>query len=321
MIKLSLVVVLYNEFDLVSNCLTSIYENEIPGMEIILSDNSDKSGVEKILKKFPKLIYIKNKKNLGYSMGATVGYKHAKGTYLLILTPDTTLFPNTIKQTLTFMEENEEIVVVGCRIYSYPKVLQQSVFHDFPNLLTHLYEYNLPFYKLCKIISPTYHPTLFTENEHKKELIVKHMIGAYMLMRKEVIDTVGFFDKRYFMYREETDLCKRLYNKGWKVVFLPVGGLTHHQNPHKTIEFTQASPQYEKSTYIFFQIHYGKLYAGLVWFLALFSVLISLLYLFPVVILKKTFRLPSQSNVLLHAWVKILYWHIFEGPKVIFGFR
>lgn len=317
MIKLSVVVVLYNEFDLVLNCLKTIYENEITNMEVILSDNSDKPGIKKILKKFPKLHYIKNKKNLGYGGGAEVGYRYAKGKYVLVLTPDTTLFLNTIKPTVAFMEENNAVAIVGCRIYSYPKSLHQSGFHDFPNLLTHLYEYNLPFYKLCALLFSSYHPTLFSETDHTRVLEVKHMIGAYMMMRKKVIDTVGFFDKRYFMYREETDLCKRLYDAGWKVVYVPVGGLIHHENLYKTIKLTQASPYYQESTYLFFKKHYGYFYTLVAWVFAVLSIFLSLLYLLPVVSLKKMLHHQSQSYALLPAWYKMLQWHMTRGVQVV----
>lgn len=316
--KLSIIIVLHNEFDLVMDCLDSIFKDAVEQMEVILVDNSDKIGVKKVLEKFPTVFYIKSSKNLGYGKGATLGLNRAKGKYLLVLTPDTILIKGTIAKTVFYMDKHTDVACVGCRIYSPPLIFNQSVFRNFPNILTHIYEYNVIFYKLCKFFSSSYHPTFFKKEEHEKELVVKHMIGAYMLLRRNVIKKVGFFDEDYFMYREETDLCKRLWDAGWKIVYLPIGGLIHKENHHKKIKITQASHSYQTSTYLFFIKHYGHLYAFFAWILTVISAIASLFYLFSAVIVRRLLKHEGQSKTLLPYWRDILFWHITSGFSMIF---
>jgi GT2 family glycosyltransferase len=318
--KLSVVVVLYNEFDIVQRCLRSIYDNQVPDMEVLLVDNSDKKGVDVVLEKFSRISYIKNRTNIGFARAVNVGFAHAKGEFILVLTPDTKLLPNTIKQTLDYIQSHPKVALVGCRFYSHPKQLHESAFHTFPNLTSHLYEYNTIFYKLWKKFASREHPIMYSLEEHKKELRPQHMIGVYMLLRKKAGRQVGFLDMQFRMYREETDLCKKLQNAGWEIAYLPVGGIVHYGGATwKTFTFTQASDHYMRSTYLFFKKYYGFFYALLAYILGLLSAVMCIPVLFLTVVTRKLQKKDSQSSILLPSWIKILRWHISDGLGVIFS--
>jgi len=314
MVNITVVIVLYNEFDKVINCINSVYAQKISHLEIILVDNSTEIGIKKVLKKFPKLHYKKNKENLGFGPAANVGLKLAKGKFTLLLTPDTTLMSHTIVPTLKYITDHDDVAIVGCRVYSSDRTHNQSVYHSFPNLLSHLYEYNVPFYKLCRRLFPEYHPLLYSREAHKKLLNVQHMIGAYLLMRKNALEEVGYFDTHFRLYREETDLCRRLVSHGWKIIYLPVGGLIHYGGADwKTARLSQALPSYMTSTYLFFKKYNGIYYASFAYILGLFSSIFSLFYLYGVIAVKGSFNQSSQATFLLPEWKKIFKWHIRNG--------
>ncbi len=315
--KLSIIIVLYNEFEMVKRCIRSVYSQKINDIEILLVDNSNKEGINTVLKEFPRIRYIKNKANLGFGPAVNVGFKHAKGEYILVLTPDTQLLSNTIKQTLEYIEKHSNVALVGCRFFSHPRQLHESSFREYPNLTTHLYEYNILFYKLWKKFVKRDHPTMYSLEDHKKELHPKHMIGVYMLLRKKAAESVGFLDNQFQMYREETDLCKRLRDAGWDIAYLPVGGIVHYGGAEwKTFTITQSYDRYMRSTYLFFKKHHGFLYAAFAWFLGLLSSIMSIPVLFSTVILRELQKKDSQSKILLPEWIKILFWHI-RYTKVI----
>src|SRR5436190_4409162 len=319
MITLSIIIVLYNEFDKVKQCIASIKKEHILNSELLLVDNSTERGVNKVLQLYSDIKYIKNKTNLGFAKGVNIGFAKARGKYILVLTPDTQVLPETIKNTLAYIKIHEKAGLVGFRIYSYPKVFHPSAFHSFPNLLTHVYEYNIPFYKLYKLFSKNYHPAFYSANDHKKELSPKHIIGAYMLFRKSALDDVGFFDKQFILFREETDLCKRLMNNGWEIRYIPIDGLVHYGGAAwKKTTISQALPNYMQSTYLFFKKHYGAMYMIIAWIIGFMSALISIPFLFITIIFKKLIHKQTQARILLPAWIAIVKWHMTKGIQQIF---
>lgn len=320
MIKLSVVVVLYNEFELAKKSLESVYAQEVPNMEIILVDNSsDTSGLDSLLKKFPKIKYVRPKRNLGFADGVNWGLKNSRGEYVLIFTPDMYLLPDTVKKTLNYIKKNAKIGLVGCRIYTSPKNQVQSAAHSYPNLWNQVFYFNIPIYKLIHRFFKDYAPNFYSKNDHKNTIYAKTLRGEYMLIREKAIEEVGYFDNNFFLYFEDFDFCRRLNNKGWKVVYLPIGGAVQNGlTKWKKTKITQALSPFLKSLYKFFLKYNGKIYTIVAWIIAFLSVLVAIPYLVFVVLVKSIFGKKSQSKELLPLWIDILKWHLIEGRKIVF---
>lgn len=317
MTELSVIIVVYTEFDLLARCIESVLAQKIPNAEIIVVQNfSTKSGIEKVLKKYPQVRHIQNEKNLGFGQAVQVGMEAAKAEFILVLTPDTLLLPATVIPTLYYIQNHPRVGLVGCRVYSGPDVFNRSAFFEYPNLLTHLLEYNVLVYKVLNYFWPKYIPTLYSEAAHHRILHPKHMVGAYMLLSKKGVLNVGGFSSHYFLYREETDLCKRLYEGGWDRVYVPIGGVMHSGDGAIHQSITQSSPHYLRSVYIFFKIHYGFLYAFLAWLVGILSALISLPFL-ALLYLFKVARGKESTTDVLESWWKILVWHLQKGISVL----
>lgn len=319
MIKLSVVVVLYNEYKLVKKTISSIYQNEINSMEVILVDNTpDNKGYEALFKKFPKVKYFHNKINSGFAGGVNFGLEKAMGEYILILTPDMYILPQTIKKTISYIEKNKDVGLVGSRLYSSPGNQEMSANFSYPNLFTLLYYYNMPLYKLIHSFNKEYNPNHFSASEHKKILNTKWINGQYMLARKKALKDIRGFDERFFLYFEDVDLCKRLVENGWKVAYLPVGGVVQNGLTNwKKTKITQSLPPYMESLYKFFLKHYGRIYTIISWVTGTVSAIISIPYLFIVSVTKKVFGKQSQSQELLPLWLDIARWHLTKGLKLV----
>jgi GT2 family glycosyltransferase len=319
MIKISVIIVLYNEFDLIKKTLASVYGNGFKDIEVILSDNSsDKKGYLNVIKKFPKVIHIQNKSNLGFGAAVNVGAKKAKGTYLLILTPDMYLLPKTIKTTYDFIERDQEIGLIGSRIFSAPGKQEQSILYRYPNIVTLLYYFNIPYFKIVSRIYKKYSPMYFSLLNHKQVNFPIAVSGQYMLIRKKAF-LQCLFDKRFYLYFEDIDLCKSLLAKNWKIVYLPEGGTVQNgiSKWKNNNRITQALPFYMESMYKFFAKHYGKGYTVVSFIIGLISALASIPYLFLVSVLKTTLGKKSQSTSLLPQWLNILSWHLTKGIFLI----
>lgn len=314
--KLSVIIVLYNEIEILKKCVTSVIKNQIPNMEIVVVDNGEdkKDQVKKINN---KIKYLRTGKNIGFGQAANFAMKRTSSEYVLILTPDTTLFPGTISETIKYGSLNPDVGLVTCALYGEGKRITPSIYHKFPSLYTQIFEYNLPFYYLTQKIKKGYNPILYPTREEKKIISAKHITGAYLLLKRKMIKDVGYFDKRFIFYREETDYCMRILEKGWQIHYIPKGGIYHSGKGALHQKITQGNSYYLKSTYSFFTKYRGKIYSELVWLFVLISSVISVIYLLPIVLIKKILNKPSKSNYILSQWSQIILWHL-KNPAVAF---
>jgi GT2 family glycosyltransferase len=319
MLKLSVIIVLYEEYKLVEKTLSSVYQNKIENMEIILVDNTpDNKGYKTIINKFPKIKYYHHLINSGFGGGVNFGLSKATGKYILMLTPDMYILPQTIKKTIAYIEGHERVGLVGSRLFSSPGKKELSANSSYPNLVTILYYYNMPLYKLVKRFNKDFSPNFFSAKAHERILETKWIYGQYMLARKKALADINGFDERFFLYFEDVDLCKRLVNYGWKVIYLPFGGVVQNGiTKWKKTSITQGLSPYMESLYKFYKKHYGRVYAFAAWFVGAMSALISVPYLTFVVLLKKSLKHKSQSNQLLPLWIDIVKWHFSVGFRII----
>jgi GT2 family glycosyltransferase len=319
MIKLSVIIVLYEEYKLVEKTLSSIYQNEIANMEVILVDNTpNNKGHKAVLKKFPKIKYFHNSVNSGFGGGVNFGLNKAKGEYILVLNPDMYILPQTIKRTIAYIEKHQTVGMVGPRLFTSPGKQERSANSSYPNLITILYYYNMPLYKLIRRFNKEYSPNLFSLTEHEGILEAKWISGQYTLVRRKALEELNGFDERFFLYFEDVDLCKRMIDSGWKVIYLPVGGIVQNGiSKWKKTAITQAESFYMESLYKFYKKHYGRVYAFSAWLTGTTSSLISVPYLVFVVFIKKIFGVKSQSKILLPLWIDIARWHLTKGVKEV----
>lgn len=222
----SIIVVNWNTQDILRNCLKSIYEQggEV-ALEVIVVDNASTDGsAEMVRKDFPQVILIENSENRGFAAANNQGIAITKGRYVLLLNSDTIILDNAIDKTLYFADAHPESAVVGCRVLNPDRTLQPTCFM-FPSILNML-------------LSSTYLYKFFPKNKFfgREQMAwwdrsdireVEVVTGCFMLIRQKAIQQVGTMDEQFFMYGEETDLCYRFRQAGWKVMFTPVCEIIH----------------------------------------------------------------------------------------------
>lgn len=215
----SIILVNYNTKQLAKECIQSIYEKTHDlSFEIIMIDNNSSDGsVEAIKQSFPDVIIIANPKNSGFGSANNLGIKISKGKYVLLLNTDTILINNAIKELFDFIEKNEECAVVGGNLFDKDmKEVHSYGFLDNPkdNLLKII---GLK----CLLKNKKNDSNRIVEQE------VEQVIGADMLIRKKVLDQVGLFDERFFLYREESELQHRIRQAGYKIFYTPEAKIYH----------------------------------------------------------------------------------------------
>lgn len=264
-IKTSIVILNYNTKDITVDCVKSVVKNTKKiDYEIILIDNGSTDGSQSVLGKLAtknkRIKFIKNKKNLGFSKGNNVGLKKAKGEYVLLLNSDTIVRGNVIGEMSSWMDKHIYVGVSTCKLLNEDGTVQGTGGY-FPSLLrvfSWMSIEDIPgVEKLIKPFHPHRSKSFYKNSDfYKKQREVDWVTGAFMLVRKQVIEEVGGIDEDYFMYTEDTDFCFRAKQAGWKIMYLPKWSITHLGGKSSNSEFPIVSEF--KSVKMFYQKHYPK---------------------------------------------------------------
>lgn len=256
----SIIMVNYNTLELTKNAINSVIEKtKNINYEIILVDNNSKDGSHEYfsnleLKNFK---YIQSGNNLGFGKANNLGYKMAKGKYIFLLNTDTLLVNNAIKILYENIEKNENAGVVGGNLYDINMKPMHSFLKELYSLKTEIYlNFGFVLEMPKKILK------IFREEKRKdfnytgKIKEVGYITGADMLIRKECIEKVGFFDPDFFMYFEETELTSRIKKRGYKVLSIPEAKIIHLEGKSTKLK-EQKIKMFNESKFKYFQKVYG----------------------------------------------------------------
>lgn len=228
-IDLSIVICNYNTAALLKQTLTSVFI-DLTGIEkevIVVDDNSTDLSATMVKKDFPEVVLIQNKRNFGYAKSCNIGTKKAEGRYILQLNSDVTFKKGTnIKKLIDYMEAHPKVGIAGCKLLELDTKLDLTCKHSFPTIQNIFYQsIGLTILFPKSRIFGDYYLTYLDEDEINEV----DCLGAFMLLRRQVIETVGFMDEQYFIYGEDIDYCFRTKQKGWKILYYPkIVGVHHH---------------------------------------------------------------------------------------------
>jgi GT2 family glycosyltransferase len=239
-VQLSIIIVNYNTRILLRACLCSVFRQATKtDFEVIVVDNASTDGSREMLEQeFPHVTKIYNEKNRGFAAANNQAIKQAKGEYILLLNSDTEVLDGAIQKTVAFMQQCPEASIVGCKLLNADRTLQPSC-RSFPspwNLFTESF-FLFRVFKHTQLFGQYY----MSHFDHDSIRQVEVVMGAFMLIRRNVFETIGLFDEDYFMYAEETDFCYRARKAGYKTFFFPRVEIIHFgggstQDSQKQIE-------------------------------------------------------------------------------------
>jgi GT2 family glycosyltransferase len=227
--KLSIVIVNYNVAYFLEHCLYSV-RNALKGIEaeiFVVDNNSVDNSIAMLKEKFPEVMLIANKDNVGFSRANNQAIRISKGEYVLILNPDTVVEEDTFAKCISFMDSHKDCGALGVKmIDGSGKFLKESK-RGFPS----------PWTSFCKMSGLT---SLFPHSKKYANYYMGHLsedevnevdilAGAYMMMRKECLDKVGLLDEDYFMYGEDIDLSYRITKGGYKNYYFPKARIIHYK--------------------------------------------------------------------------------------------
>lgn len=270
--KLSVVTVTYNEGQVLKRYAQSLKKAlaEIPS-ETWIVDNASNSETKEVLRGLKGFKVILNKENEGFGRANNEALRKVQSDYVLILNPDTEIPPNTIKEMLQYMDDHPEVGLLTCRVELADGSLDRACRRGFPtpwrSICRMLYlDRVFPKTKLFGGYNLTYLP-------EDKIVEIDSVAGAFMLTRKKVLDQVGLFDEKFFMYGEDIDLCYRIKKQGWKIIYHPGEKIFHHKGISSgikghTAKISAATKEhrarmikhFHEAMHIFYNKHYKNSY-------------------------------------------------------------
>lgn len=246
---LSFIIVNLDTEKLLSGCISSIQETASEfDYEIWLVDNASRDrSVETVKKQFPDVKIIENKRNLGFAKANNLALSAAAGKYFILLNTDAALTTGAIETAVAFMEERKDAAVCGAQLLNADGSRQNSI-ANIPGLLTELTNKSL-----LRFLFPSKYPG--KEKNFDGPVEVESVVGAFMCVRREAVDSTGFLDEDYFFFLEETDWCLRFRENGWKVYHHPSVRVIHLQGQSAGKDRVKARIEYWRSRYAFFRKH------------------------------------------------------------------
>jgi GT2 family glycosyltransferase len=236
-IKLSIVILNYNTKQLTIDCISSIeknYPEEIRSgeFEVIVADNASPDGSLEEFKKYKNKTKIKafhvvdNGGNIGFSKGNNNALKYANGHYILFLNPDTIVYPKTLHRLISFMDENLDCGAVTCKIEIPSGGIDEASHRGFPtpwNALAH-------FSGLEKLFPKSHLFGGYIQGWKSWDAVheVDAISGAFLFVRAEIGEKIGWWDEDYFFYGEDLQFCYNIRKLGYKIYYVPDVSILHY---------------------------------------------------------------------------------------------
>lgn len=238
----SVCIVTWNGKDLTLVCLESLYRHT-DGMEVevILVDNgSDDGTAEAISTAFPLVRIIRNDKNEGFTLPNNQAIMASSGRYLMLLNNDTKLTENSLPKMVAYLDDHQDVGVLGCRLRRPDGTIQMSAHSDMT-----WWDYLFAALHLHVLFprSTVFGRINMTYMDYQAETRdVDWIAGAAMLVRREAIRTAGTLDERIFAFSEDWEWCIRIKRSGWRVVYfcgtelIHLEGMSSHSNSSRKAE-------------------------------------------------------------------------------------
>jgi N-acetylglucosaminyl-diphospho-decaprenol L-rhamnosyltransferase len=258
-VDITIVLVSYNTGHLLDRLFSAITaaKGDLQ-LQIIAIDNASRDDSIAILRtKYPFVELIENKENVGFGRANNQALSHVHGRYVLLLNTDAFISPDTLVKTFRYLEQTPQTGIVGVKLIGEDGSLQPSC-RFFPT------PWNV--FVTANGLSKLFPHTRLVDDlawDHKGIRECDWVPGCFYMVRKEVVDQLGLFDPRFFVYYEEVDHCRRTREAGWKVTYygdtqvIHLGGESAKADATITKAGRQIARLQVESELLYFRKHYG----------------------------------------------------------------
>jgi hypothetical protein len=207
----------------------NFYDKNKLEIETIVIDNNSSDNtaavIENFIKIFPyKIKFIRNNENLGFTKGCNQGIEKSTGDYIMLLNPDTQILEDAINTLYSFLVKNEKTGAVAPQLLTRSKKVQYSC-RRFPGYRDLFFQFTLlsSLFPKSRIFS-RWKMKYFDHNETRE---VEQPMAAALLMRKTLFEKKLLLDDSFYMFFNDIDICKQIYEMGYNIFYLPEAKIYH----------------------------------------------------------------------------------------------
>lgn len=305
--KVSIVIITKDTKELLENLLQSIKKDlslqPLIGKIIIIDNASADTTEEMVKEKFPAVVYARNEKNMGFAFSVNKGASLAEGEYVLFLNSDTVVMAGELVKMISFMDSSADAAICGPQLV-YHDMRPQRSYAVVPSLSGEFFFRRGLKTQRARLNAQDSTPENQVHDSPfpvHSALTVDSLIGAAILVRKNILTTINGFDERFFFFLEETDLCVRVRRIGYKVVFFPDARIIHLQGKTVRKSWIKGRIEYNISLRKFIKKHHEPIYYSAFVAIRFIKTLFSVV-LFPLVFFGRRMRIKYVYYLMLLKW-------------------
>lgn len=225
--ELSIIITTYKNPELLRVCIDSIKKHiTLTDYEIIVAENEAEEKTELMMKEdYPEITYLPFKENDGLQFLIRKAYEKTHGDYILILNGDIIIKKDSIEKLLDYTKNHPEAGMIGPKLLNFNETLQYSCnrfYHPMTIVYRRTFLGKFPFAQrhLDKFLMKDY--------DHKTVKEVDWLMGSAYIVSRKAVEKVGLMDKRFKLYFEDVDWCRRFWMNGYKVIYYPLAEMYHY---------------------------------------------------------------------------------------------
>ena len=249
---ISVIIISYDGIDFIDDCISSVIDSlENTAFELVDVDNGSVDGtVEMLREKYPQVHLICNKSNLGFARAVNQGLEIAKGQFVLLLNQDTKIINNAITKLAGRMKSDMKIGTIGPKFISPEGALRKSA-RSFPRYRDLFFEFSGLAYLFPK--SKMFSNWKLGWFDHQTEKKVDQPMGAALMIRRDVIEKVGYFDTNFPLFFNDVDYCRRVKRAGYENLYYPEAVAIHHVGGSTQKRKAAKIMQSHRAMYVYFK--------------------------------------------------------------------
>ena len=251
--QLSVVILNYNVRYFLELCVLSVQKSleNVDAEIIVVDNNSQDDSCEMIKRRFPNVKLIENKENSGFPKGNNIGVAAAKGEFICILNPDTVVAEDTFTKVLAFAKKQKELGIVGVKLIDGTGNFLPESKRGIPTPFVAFTKIT-GLYKFFPKIFGEYYAQHLSENETGK---VDILVGAFMLMKRDLYNEIGGFDENCFMYSDDIDLSYLALKKGKSNYYFHETSVVHYKG-ESTVKDETYMKRFQEAMNFFYKKHF-----------------------------------------------------------------
>ncbi|MDQ3700219.1 MAG: glycosyltransferase family 2 protein, partial [Chloroflexota bacterium] len=246
---------------LLQRCLRAVFASEVPfDFDVCVIDTGTDGSAAMVRETFPVAAVAEAPHNPGFAAASNLGLRHSRGPYCLLLNPDTEVPPDAIAATVAALQADATVGILGPQLRRANGSLDLACRRSFPTPRNALFH----FLRLPRLLPRV---ALFGEYnltycDPDVPYDVDAVTGAFLLVRREVLEQIGLLDETFWMYGEDLDLCWRSRDRGWRTRYHPAVRVLHLKGQSSKRESLRCTYEFFRAMHLFYQKHYALQSSG-----------------------------------------------------------